>query len=148
MKISFLSFLRPTLVSWSKVVNQDDISLAKETACQINVIDLIRFSHWDTYKVREGNGYTIQVIVDYPTFSMVDKPSLVLSLDASPTYETKELGRCATTTSVTTNGSACLKDASSFHHDLSTLRLLAAHIGYVHLLYITPSSHGLFSVLL
>ena len=70
---------------------------------------------------------------------MADNSSLDFSPDASLAESVSENQRfdpCATTTDVPTNAtstSVCLKDPH--HHDLSTLRLLFAHIGYVNFIY-------------
>jgi hypothetical protein len=80
---------------------------------------------------------------------MAENPSLVLSLDASPTKsidEKQQFDPCATATDVPIDGSARsititsssahhLENPNSHHHDLSTLRLLTAHIGYVNFIY-------------
>jgi hypothetical protein len=66
---------------------------------------------------------------------MAKPPSLVLSL----VDEKQDFDPCATASDVPTNDElvvqqvepVCLEDANSHHHDLSTLRLLIAHIGYV-----------------
>lgn len=66
---------------------------------------------------------------------MAEHPSLILSLDASPAQsvdEKQQFDPCATTTDVPVNDSArSITSSSACHHDLSTLRLLTAHIGYV-----------------
>lgn len=72
---------------------------------------------------------------------MADNSSLDLSPDASPAESVNEKQRfdpCATTTDVPTNAtstSVCLKDPDPHHHNLSTLRLLFAHIGCVNFIY-------------
>ncbi|KAF8807249.1 MFS general substrate transporter [Phlegmacium glaucopus] len=69
---------------------------------------------------------------------MAENPSLVPPLNASPTDSVEQqFDPCATTTDVPVDGSAssiasssvCLEDPKTYHHNLSTLRLLIVHIG-------------------
>ena len=67
---------------------------------------------------------------------MADNSSLDLDLspDASPAEsvnEKQQFDPCASSTST----SVCLKDPDPHRHNLSTLRLLFAHIGYVNSIY-------------
>jgi hypothetical protein len=74
---------------------------------------------------------------------MANNSSLDLSPDASPAEsvnEKQQFDPCATTTDSdvpinATSLSVCLEDPDPHHHNLSTLRLLFAHIGYVNFIY-------------
>lgn len=101
------------------------------------------FPCWDLYKVRERNGH--RIYCGPPKFlnPMADNSSLDLCPGASPAEsvnEKQQFDPCATTTEVPINATStsltvCLEDPDPHHHNLSTLRLLFAHIGYVYFIY-------------
>ena len=73
---------------------------------------------------------------------MANNSSLDLSPDSSPAEsvnEKQKFSPCATTTDVLSVNAAspslCLEDPDPHQHNLSTLRLLIAHIGYVNFIY-------------
>ena len=73
---------------------------------------------------------------------MADNSSLDLCPDASPAEsvnEKQQFDPCTTTTDVPSNAtsitSVSLGDPDSHHRNLSTLRLLFAHIGYFNFIY-------------
>lgn len=74
---------------------------------------------------------------------MAKLPSLVLSLDES-IDEKQQSDSCATTTEIPINDElvvqqhaqpVCLEDPNLHRRDLSTLRVLIVHIGYVNFVY-------------
>lgn len=117
------------------------IVLPKESNMSNRAVDLFYLgsANWDAYKVKERNGHRIHCELPKILNPMSENPSLVLFPDASPTVtidEKQNFDPCATTTDVPVNASArtsitSLEDAHDHHHKLSTLRLLAAHIGYI-----------------
>lgn len=116
------------------------IFLDKGNNMSNSAIDLthifLRFSHWDVYKVKVRNGRRIYCGLPKFLNPMGDNSSLDLDIspDSSPAEsvnEKQQFDPCATATST----SVCLKDPDTHHHNLSTLQLLFAHIGYVNSIY-------------
>ena len=128
-----------------EVSNQDVIYLIfLETTCQIVLLISLIFpcdSATETCIKSERNGHRFYCGLPKFLNSMADNSSLDLSPDASPAESVNEkqhFDPCATTTDVPINStgtSVCLEDPDPYHHNLSTLRLLFAHIGYVNFIY-------------
>ena len=86
-------------------------------------------------RIKSKNGHRIYCGLPKFLNPMADNSSLDLDLspDASPAEsvnEKQQFNPCASATST----SVCLKE-DPHHHNLSTLRLLFAHIGYVNFIY-------------
>ena len=138
----------PTLAAWSRSLTKMLLTLSfgqwkQVKSCYWSHISL-RFS-WDAYKVGEKNGHRIYCGLPKFLILMADSDdsspdfSPDVSVTVSPAESIKEqFDPCATTTDVPINATSTsvgLEEPDSHHHNLSTLRLLFAHIGYVNFIY-------------